>query len=87
MTFLGGLGLGLGFFLALAATATILEPCVVTCAVSFAVPVQRWLGRPWQDSVSATVVGVVLVDVSEAPSDGDTVTAALVDETVAATRG
>ena len=66
----------------MAATATTLEPCVVTCAVSAAVPAHRWLGRPWQVSVSATEVGVVVVDVSEPPSAGDTETGALVVGTV-----
>ena len=72
VTFLGGLGLGFG--LLLAATATSLEPCVVTCDVSVALPLQVCVGRPWQAIVRDTVVGVVEVDVSDAPSDGEIVT-------------
>src|SRR6185437_14629728 len=85
VTFLGGLGLG--FLLVAATMPTTFEPCVVTCAVSLIVPVHRWVGRPWQWSVSATVVGVVLTDVTAAPSAGEMVTAALVAGTVAATSG
>ena len=83
VTFFGRLGFGL----LLAATATTLEPCVVTCEVSVALPLHVWVGSPWQEIVSDTVVGVVDVDVSDAPSGGETVIAPLADDTVAATRG
>ena len=86
-TFVSFLGLGFGFFLVVAATARIVEPCVVTCDVSLTGPLHVCVGRPWQESVSATVVGVVEVGPSEAASEGEIVTAPLAVGTVVVSSG
>jgi hypothetical protein len=60
---------------------------VVTWEVSLIGPLHVCVGRPWQEIVRETVVGVVDVDPSEAPSAGDTATGALVAGTVVVSRG